>query len=94
MTAVEFLEGPVNVEDLARVPGTDWLIGSGMASPGVPDGRLHVIHAHDGTWWALTPADIPVRPVALRAGEDGIHCGATRSRSCPAAAWWRRTSST
>jgi hypothetical protein len=55
-----FITGPVNVEDIVRVPGTDWLIGSGMASPGIPDGRLHVVGV-DGTWWALTPDDVPVR---------------------------------
>jgi hypothetical protein len=58
--SVRFIEGPVNVEDLARIPDTDWLVGSGMASPGVPNGRLHVLHASDGTWWPLTPDDVPV----------------------------------
>jgi hypothetical protein len=57
---VSFLVGPINVEDLARVPGTQWLIGSGMASVGRPAGRLHVIHAHDGRWSAHTPDTIPV----------------------------------
>jgi hypothetical protein len=70
MSEPVFLEGPVNVEDLARVPGTDWLIGSGMASPGVPSGRLHVIHATNGTWWPLTPDDIPVRREALHGELD------------------------
>jgi hypothetical protein len=58
---VTFLVGPINVEDLARVPGTPWLIGSGMASSGRPAGRLHVIHARDGRWTAHTPDTIPVR---------------------------------
>src|SRR4051794_12859967 len=69
MTAVRFIHGPVNVEDVARIPGTDWLVGSGMASPGVPDGRLHVVHASGASWWPLTPDDVEVAHDPRRFGD-------------------------
>ena len=76
MTDVRFIDGPINVEDVVRIPATDWLVGSGMASPGVPDGQLHVIHAFDGTWWALTPDDVPVEHDTARF-DGGVGAPAT-----------------
>jgi hypothetical protein len=34
-----------HAEDLARVPGTRWLIASGLTGPGRPQGHLHLIDA-------------------------------------------------
>ena len=35
--------GPINAEDLALVPDSDWVITSGMTGPGAPQGRLYAI---------------------------------------------------
>ena len=39
----DFVLGPTNAEDLAWVPGSRWLIASGMDSSGVPDGHLYLV---------------------------------------------------
>lgn len=53
-----FLCGPVAAEDLVRVPGTRWIIGSGMSEKGIP-GRLHLIDADNKTWEILYPGTSP-----------------------------------
>ena len=52
---ISFLCGPAAVEDLVRIPGTQWIVGSGMAERGNP-GRLHIIDAGKKTWGVLYPA--------------------------------------
>jgi hypothetical protein len=51
---LSFLCGPAAVEDLVRVPGTQWLVGSGMSS-NRSAGKLHLIDAGDKTWEILYP---------------------------------------
>jgi hypothetical protein len=41
------VHGPLNAEDLARIPGTPWIITSGMRGPTVPQGHLYLIHSRD-----------------------------------------------
>ena len=55
---LNFVCGPVGVEDLVRVPGTRWIIGSGMAERG-HSGRLHLIDADKKTWEVMYPGDHP-----------------------------------
>ena len=52
---LEWIEGPRYVEDIERVPGTRWLVGSAvsaMSTPGVPvdpsPGRLYLVDTEDG----------------------------------------------
>jgi DNA-binding beta-propeller fold protein YncE len=52
---LNFICGPVAVEDLVRVPGTHWIIGSGMAEKGHP-GKLHLIDADKKTCEILYPS--------------------------------------
>src|SRR5438067_1682816 len=40
---ISYLCGPANAEDLALVPGTRWIITSGMTSPSVPTGHFYLI---------------------------------------------------
>jgi len=47
--------GPVNAEDLAPVPGTDWVITSGMTGPSAPIGRIYAIDARDGSSSEICP---------------------------------------
>ncbi len=65
-----FVCGPRNAEDLVRVPGTKWIIASGMD----PGAAIYLIDSEDKTWQALYPADAP------RAAQDMDTFGA-----CPGA---------
>ncbi len=53
---LKFVCGPKNAEDLVRVPGTRWIIASGMAE-GV--GGLSLIDARAHTWAPLYPGPAP-----------------------------------
>jgi WD40 repeat protein len=63
-SALAFVEGPVNAEDLARVPGTRWLIGSGMASIGHPQGHLYLIDTVARKSEELFPGQVEIRSPA------------------------------
>ncbi|MBK7902714.1 MAG: SMP-30/gluconolactonase/LRE family protein [Proteobacteria bacterium] len=65
-----FVCGPRNAEDLVRVPGSKWLIASGMAA----DAAIYLIDSRRKTWMELYPADAP------RARQD-----TARYASCPGA---------
>jgi DNA-binding beta-propeller fold protein YncE len=58
VSGLSLLCGPVDVEDLVLVPGTHWLIGSGMAESGRP-GKLHLINADKKTWEVFYPGANP-----------------------------------
>jgi hypothetical protein len=53
-----FICGPTTVEDLVAVPGTHWIVGSGMSEARAP-GRLHLIDADKKTWEAFYPGASP-----------------------------------
>jgi hypothetical protein len=46
--------GTVNAEDMVRLDGTDWVIASGMAGPGIPRGGLFAIVARSRAAEPLT----------------------------------------
>ena len=48
-----FVCGPQNAEDLVLVPGTNWIIASGMA----PGAAILLIDSQQKTWTELYPAD-------------------------------------
>jgi hypothetical protein len=48
---VEFVCGPTNAEDLVSVPGTKWIVASGMAA----GAGFYLIDSRDATWSALQP---------------------------------------
>jgi len=50
-----FICGPQNAEDLVLVPGTKWIIASGMA----PGTAVLLIDSQQKTWTELYPADTP-----------------------------------
>lgn len=54
-----FICGPLAAEDLVPVPGTHWLIGSGVAQQGKGPGKLHLIDASRKTWEILYPGASP-----------------------------------
>lgn len=51
----DFVLGPTNAEDLAWVPGTKWLITSGMDSTGHPQGHLYLVDLETETSSVLFP---------------------------------------
>ena len=52
---LEFICGPKNAEDLVRVPGTPWIIGSGMTE----GASLTLIDSRSGAYSALRPKAKP-----------------------------------
>jgi len=51
-----FICGLQNAEDLVRVPGTRWIIASGMA----PGASIYLIDAKNKTWSTLYPGSAPL----------------------------------
>jgi hypothetical protein len=51
-----FVCGLQNAEDLVLVPGTHWIIASGMA----PGASIYLINAKDKTWSELYPGNAPL----------------------------------
>lgn len=59
---VRFICGVTNTEDLAPVPGTKWVFGSDLPTPGAPQGYLHLFDARNDTATNIDPAKIAIRP--------------------------------
>jgi hypothetical protein len=61
---LNFVCGTLNSEDLVRVPGTGWIVASGMAGGATPDhGSLHIVNRHTKFWTTLFPGPRPrIRP--------------------------------
>lgn len=51
-----FVCGPLAAEDLVLVPGTTWIIASGMA----PEASIYLVDSEQKTWSELYPADAPL----------------------------------
>jgi hypothetical protein len=51
-----FVCGPLNAEDLVLVPGTNWIIASGLA----PGASMYLVDSVQKTWSDLYPADAPL----------------------------------
>jgi len=52
---LQFVCGPTSAEDIVRVEGTTWLIGSGLKEPQTP-GRLHLIDSATHRWEVAFPS--------------------------------------
>jgi len=56
----DFVCGPLNSEDLVQVPGTEWIVASGMDGGGAgPHGALHLVNARSKSWKVLFPGANP-----------------------------------
>ncbi|WP_119271131.1 hypothetical protein [Taklimakanibacter deserti] len=53
VTDKAFICGPVNAEDLARIPRTDWVIASRAAGPKDTQGMFYLLNTRDHTWRAI-----------------------------------------
>ncbi len=71
-TAVElgFVTGLWNAEDLVEVPGTRWIVASGMVGPEHPSGHLYLVDADAKTGEELFPAKVEIRPAGAPYSED------------------------
>ena len=63
LAGLRLLCGPTGVEDMVRLEGTPWLVGSGMAEANVA-GRVHLINSRTRQWQVIYPAS------ASRAAHD------------------------
>lgn len=55
-----FVCGPLNSEDLVQVPGTRWIVASGMDGGAAgARGSLHLVDAQNKSWKTLFPGDRP-----------------------------------
>lgn len=53
--------GPINAEDITTVPGTPWVVTSGMKSQTVPYGRLYAIDTRDRSAQEIYPYGVTAR---------------------------------
>jgi hypothetical protein len=53
-----FICGLTNAEDLVQVPGTPWIIASGLAEGEHADGHIYLVNAHDRTVEVLLPGHV------------------------------------
>jgi hypothetical protein len=57
---LHFVCGTLNSEDLVSVPGTQWIVASGMAGGATPDrGSLHVVNRLTRYWATIFPGPHP-----------------------------------
>ena len=56
-----FICGLTNAEDLVPVPGTPWIVASGIAEGDRNDGHIDLVNAHDRTVRVLLPGHILYR---------------------------------
>src|SRR5215471_6237192 len=56
-----FICGLTNAEDLVQVPGTPWIIASGLAEGEHTQGHLYLVNAHDRTVEVLLPGHVAYR---------------------------------
>ena len=57
---LDFVCGPLNSEDLVEVPGTPWIVASGMDGGAAGSrGSLHLVDTRDKSWKMLFPGSNP-----------------------------------
>ena len=56
-----FICGLTNAEDLVQVPGTPWIVASGLAEGEHAGGHIYLVNAHDHTVQVLLPGHVVYR---------------------------------
>jgi hypothetical protein len=56
-----FICGLTNAEDLVQVPGTPWIVASGLADGEHAQGHIYLVNAHDRTAQVLLPGHVVYR---------------------------------
>src|SRR5579872_5812154 len=53
--------GLINAEDLVQLPGTPWIVASGLADGGQAQGHIYLVNARDRTFQLLLPGHVVYR---------------------------------
>jgi hypothetical protein len=53
-----FICGLTNAEDMVQVPGTPWIVASGLADGEEADGHIYLVNAHDHAVQVLLPGHV------------------------------------
>ena len=56
-----FVCGLTNAEDLVQLPGTPWILASGLADGGQDQGHIYLVNARDRTFQLLLPGQVVYR---------------------------------
>jgi len=70
---LKFICGLTNAEDLVQVPGTPWIVASGLAEGERTQGHIYLVNAHDRTFQLLLPGHVVYR-------QDTGHSAPARER--------------
>src|SRR6185437_3552453 len=62
--AMTYVTGVINVEDMVRVPGTRWIVASGLAGGQRTDGHIYLVSGEDHAVRILLPGRVDYRPDA------------------------------
>lgn len=60
-TDLGFVLGLYNAEDIAPIPGSRWMVASGMAGPEHPQGHLYLVDTVEKTSEELFPSQVEIR---------------------------------
>jgi hypothetical protein len=60
--ALTLLPGLINAEDMVHVPGTPWIIASGLAEGEHTDGHIYLVNAGNRSASTLLPGHVDYRP--------------------------------
>jgi hypothetical protein len=63
-TAMTYVTGLINVEDMVRVPGTKWIVAGGLADGQRTDGHIYLVNVEDNAVHVLLPGHVDYRPDA------------------------------
>ena len=97
-----FVCGPLNSEDLVQVPGTTWIIASGMDGGAAGGrGRLHLVDSVDKSWKVLFPdgnpqvrwdrgtyGDCPSPPDLAKFSAHGLNLRPGSDGASTLSSWW------
>src|SRR6185437_7903421 len=62
--AMTYITGVINAEDMVRVPGTMWIVASGLADGQRTDGHIYLVSGEDHAVRILLPGRVDYRPDA------------------------------
>src|SRR5690349_13161708 len=60
--AITYVTGVINAEDMVRVPGTRWIVASGLADGQRTDGHIYLVSVEDHAVRLLLPGRVDYRP--------------------------------
>src|SRR5258708_38918601 len=73
-----FICGLTNAEDLVQVPGTPWIVASGLAGGEHTEGHIYLVNPHDRTGQVLLPGHVAYQQATEMFGACPAAPGATK----------------